>query len=84
MAGSLHPRTRTRVNSSVVLFRAWTAKHRERVEAEDRLALALESDSPLAPAMGDEVASLQRQDDALQAAALAAFRAELRARGIRE
>ena len=68
-------------NSSRNLFLAWTAKHRQVIALEDRVAAA---DGASAPA-GDLAGELQRTRAEAEAAlqhALETFHAELRERGL--
>jgi hypothetical protein len=70
--------------TSVKLFTAWAAKHKEVLAIEDRWNLALRDDPPAAEPLRQELERARQEAQRMLAEAQALFHEELRARGIRE
>lgn len=70
--------------TSVKLFTAWAAKHKEMIALQDELALAQRDGSPGADQLARNVDATKAVSERMLAEAMALFRSELRERGIKE
>lgn len=70
--------------SSVKLFTAWAAKHKQVLDIEDRWNVAVRDNHPSAPLLQLELAHARLDSERMLAQAQGAFHEELKARGLRE
>lgn len=70
--------------TSVKLFTAWAAKHKEMIALQDQLALAQRDGLPGADQLARNVDETKAVSERMLAEAKALFRSELRERGLKE